>query len=104
VSENYEEIDWDKVIKLFNKYPGTIKSFCKEQEISIHQLYYHRKKNVLLDKNPIFHAIANTVNAAEKTNTQNLIDIKDNQTIAPNNQIPIKIQIGNHFTYRKSNR
>ncbi|TCK93149.1 hypothetical protein EDC19_1330 [Natranaerovirga hydrolytica] len=53
MSKNHKEIDWDKVIKLFNKYPGTIKSFCNEQEISTHQLYYQRKKNELLDKSPI---------------------------------------------------
>ena len=95
MSKNYEEIDWDKVIMLFNKYPGTIKSFCKEQEISTHQLYYHRKKNGLLDKNPIFYAISNNSTGFEETNTQNnLINSKNNQTNTPNSESPIKIQVG----------
>ncbi|KXZ39979.1 hypothetical protein SAMN05661008_01829 [Alkalithermobacter thermoalcaliphilus JW-YL-7 = DSM 7308] len=49
-------VDWEDILSKFATYKGTIKSFCKENNISPHQFYYQRKaakKRVT----PVFHAI-----------------------------------------------
>lgn len=38
------KVDWDNILKSFSSHKGTIRSFCRENNISIHQLYYRRKK------------------------------------------------------------
>lgn len=44
MSMEVNEIDWDYVMKQFASYEGTIRSFCKEYNISQHKLYYRRKQ------------------------------------------------------------
>lgn len=50
-------VDWEDILNKFSSYKGTIKAFCEENNISIHQLYYRRKK-LKNNKSPIFHAVS----------------------------------------------
>ncbi len=50
------EIDWDKILKNFSSHEGTIRSFCKENNISVHQFYYRRRREGK-NKKPEFHNI-----------------------------------------------
>jgi hypothetical protein len=36
-------VDWDNILDKLYFYKGTIKVFCKKNNISVHQLYYRRK-------------------------------------------------------------
>ncbi|MBM7616460.1 IS66 family insertion sequence element accessory protein TnpA [Alkaliphilus hydrothermalis] len=49
-------VDWKNIFKMFATYEGTIKSFCKENNISLHQFYYHRKAAKKREIS-VFHAI-----------------------------------------------
>ena len=52
-----QDIDWDDILNKLSFNKGTIKSFCEENNISVHQLYYRRKR---LRNNaiPSFHGIS----------------------------------------------
>ena len=51
-----KSIDWKSMIEKLSSYSGTIKDFCKENNIPEKQFYYHRRK--LADKNKaVFHKI-----------------------------------------------
>ncbi|GAA0479325.1 hypothetical protein IRB23M11_09180 [Alkalibacterium sp. m-11] len=49
--------NWEEVLNKLSSYKGTIKSFCKENNISAHQLYYRRKRAKKNDT-PTFHAVS----------------------------------------------
>lgn len=49
-------IDWENILEKFAIYEGTIKSFCKENNINLHQFYYHRKA-AKKRSTPVFHSI-----------------------------------------------
>lgn len=51
------EINWGEVLNKLSSYKGTIRSFCKENNISAHQLYYRRKRAKKNDT-PTFHAVS----------------------------------------------
>lgn len=51
-----EELNWEKILVKFNSYEGKIIDFCKENNISHHQLYYRRKR-AKKESQQIFHAI-----------------------------------------------
>lgn len=44
MSVEKNEINWDEIMSKFSSYEGTIAGFCKENNISAHQLYYRRKR------------------------------------------------------------
>ncbi|MBM7615150.1 IS66 family insertion sequence element accessory protein TnpA [Alkaliphilus hydrothermalis] len=50
-------IDWENILEKFATYEGTIKSFCKENNVSLHQFYYHRKAAKKRNA-PVFHSIS----------------------------------------------
>ncbi|WP_176431479.1 hypothetical protein [Anaerovirgula multivorans] len=35
-------IDWEDILDKFSSYEGTIRGFCKENNISVHQIDYRR--------------------------------------------------------------
>ena len=49
-------IDWKAMIDKLSSYSGTIKDFCKENNIPEKQFYYHRRKLADKDK-AVFHKI-----------------------------------------------
>ena len=80
-------IDWKAMIDKLSSYSGTIRDFCKENNIPEKQFYYHRRK--LADKNkPIFHKIP--------------LKSKDNP-IVKNNIKDIKIEVGKAKIYIPAN-
>ena len=74
------EADWANILKNFSSHDGTIRSFCKENNISVHQLYYRRKKETK-NKKAEFHSISLDNN-----------DVKEKST--PKLDPMIKIEIG----------
>jgi len=38
-----KELNWEEILVKFNSYEGKIIDFCRENNISHHQLYYHFK-------------------------------------------------------------
>lgn len=44
MSVEKNELNWDVIMSKFSSYEGTILNFCKENNISSHQLYYRRKR------------------------------------------------------------
>lgn len=95
MATDYTDIDWNNIIELFKNYEGTKRSFCKLHNISIHRLYYYRKKYGLLGKKSENHQIyKNTTKEAEIPSTMELVKLEDNHITIPNNQNIIKIEIG----------
>ncbi|AKL95594.1 hypothetical protein CACET_c21470 [Clostridium aceticum] len=90
------DIDWEDILDKFSSHEGTIKAFCEENNIGIHQLYYRRKK---LENNntPVFHAVSFKDTEADEA---------VNQESTPSNPSPtatIKIEIGKAKIYIPSN-
>lgn len=54
--ENETQINWSDILKRFSTYKGTIASFCEENNINAHQLYYQRRKSAK-NNSPVFHGI-----------------------------------------------
>ena len=80
-------IDWKAMLDKLSSYSGTIRNFCKENNIPEKQFYYHRRK--LADKNKaIFHKIP----LKSKDNPIVKNDIKD-----------IKIEVGKVTIYIPAN-
>ena len=80
-------IDWKAIIDKLSSYSGTIKDFCKENNIPEKQFYYHRRK--LADKNKVvFHEIP--------------LKSEDNP-IVKNNIKDIKIEVGKATIYIPAN-
>lgn len=80
------EIDWDEIIEKFSSYDGSIQDFCRENNISHHQLYYRRKK--LREEKTAFHAI--------KLNTKDTVNSNDSKG---NSIKDIRIEIGKANVY-----
>ena len=80
-------IDWKAIIDKQSSYSGTIRDFCKENNIPEKQFYYHRRK--LADKNKaVFHKIP--------------LKSKDN-LVVKNNIKDIKIEVGKATIYIPAN-
>lgn len=58
-----EKINWEDILVKFNSYEGTIIDFCRQNNISHHQLYYRRKK-ARKEAQQIFHAVPLNKNCA----------------------------------------
>ena len=81
-------IDWKAIIDKVSAYSGTIKDFCKENNIPEKQFYYHRRK--LTDKNKlVFHEIP--------------LKSGDNSIIKDNSKTDIKIEVGKATIYIPAN-
>ena len=81
-------IDWKAMIDKLSAYSGTIKDFCKENNIPEKQFYYHRRK--LANKNKVvFHEIP--------------LKAEDNPIIKNNSKIDIKIEVGKATIYIPAN-
>ena len=77
-------VDWKAMIDKLSSYSGTIKDFCKENNIPEKKFYYHRRK--LANKNKvIFHEIP------LKSESTSILSI--------NNTSDIKIEIGKATIY-----
>lgn len=77
-------VDWKSMIDKLSLYSGTIKDFCKENNIGEKKFYYHRRK--LLKKNKvIFHEIP--------------LKSESNPIAPKNNTEDIKIEIGKATIY-----
>ena len=82
-----KSIDWKAMIDKLSSYSGTIRDFCKENNIPEKQFYYHRRK--LADKNKaVFHKIP--------------LKSEDN-LIVKNNIKDIKIEVGKARIYIPAN-
>ncbi|QXM06955.1 IS66 family insertion sequence element accessory protein TnpA [Crassaminicella indica] len=92
MKEESPAIDWEDILNRFSLHKGTIRSFCKENNISIHQLYY-RRKNIKKKDHQVFHAI----NIKEKTSK----NVSTTSTSYPANSI--KIEIGKAKIYIQNN-
>lgn len=64
MSSEATDINWEEVLNKLSSYKGTIRSFCKENSLSPHQLYYRRKRAKKND-NPTFHAVSMKDKAAD---------------------------------------
>jgi hypothetical protein len=85
-------IDWDDILNRFSLHKGSIKDFCKENNISIHQLYY-RRKNIKKKDHQVFHP----VNLKEKSSEK----ISNTSKSYPTNNI--RIEIGKAKIYIQNN-
>jgi len=64
---------WERILERFSSYEGTVISFCRENNVSKSQLYYHKKRYKSLNK-PSFHAISlNTVKASDGVEKANKV-------------------------------
>ena len=50
-------VDWEDILDKFSSHKGSIKAFCEEHNISIHQLYYRRKR-LKSNNNTVFHGVS----------------------------------------------
>lgn len=76
------------MVEKASSYEGTIKEFCKENNLQEKKFYYHRKK--LKDSKKVeFHAIS--------------LKTKANITTKPNYQANIRIEVGNANIYIPAN-
>ena len=83
-----KKIDWKIMVDKISSYQGTIRDFCKENNIPEKQFYYHRRK--LRDTNKtIFHGIS------LKSETKPIVK--------NSNQSNIKIEIGKATIYIPAN-
>ena len=57
MSKKISKEAWKEFIDAFSSYEGTVTKFCKENNISKSQFYYH-KKRFEEPKEPTFHAIS----------------------------------------------
>ncbi|MFR4981092.1 MAG: IS66 family insertion sequence element accessory protein TnpA [Clostridium neonatale] len=81
-------IDWQSLINKLSSCEGTIKDFCKENNIPEKKFYYHRRK--LADKTKvIFHEIP--------------LKSKCNSNVENNNTSNIKIEVGKATIYIPAN-
>jgi len=67
-----EDVNWEDILLKFSSYKGTIASFCKENKVGQHRLYYQRKKAGLIEPTTFF-----PVSLDEMTNN------KPSKTLAP---------------------
>lgn len=81
-------VDWKSMIDKLALYSGTIKDFCKENNIAEKKFYYHRRR--LSDKNKVvFHEIP--------------LKSESNPTVSNSNTSDIKIEIGKATIYIPAN-
>ena len=81
-------VDWKAMIDKLALYSGTIKDFCKENNIAEKKFYYHRRR--LSDKNKVvFHEIP--------------LKSESNPTVSNSNTSDIKIEIGKATIYIPAN-
>lgn len=76
MANRVDNSSWKKYIDKFSSYEGTVTDFCKENNLSKSQFYYHKKRFKELDS-PTFHAISLS---EEKNNTATKI-IRDSKDI-----------------------
>ena len=92
-------VDWEDILIRFSSHQGTIREFCKENNITAHQLYYQRKRKKALQNNGThtFHAIRFTDNSSSKDAIE--------ETATPNlsTSSSIKIEIGKAKIYVPGN-
>lgn len=90
------DVNWEDILYKFSSYDGTIKDFCKENNIIPHQLYYRRKR-AKSNTAPVFHAVS-----FKEKNTDR--DIDEEASISnPYSGSVIKIEIGKAKMYIQSN-
>ena len=77
-------VDWKAMIDKLELYSGTIKDFCKENNIAEKKFYYHRRK--LADNSKAaFHKIS--------------LKSENTSTVSINNTSDIRIEIGKATIY-----
>jgi len=87
-----QAIDWDDILNKLSSHKGTIKSFCEEKNISVHQLYYRRKR-LKSNATPFFHGISLEEKEPSKQTTPSKSSLSSN----------IKIEIGKAKIYIPDN-
>ncbi|MEY8285800.1 hypothetical protein AALA13_18640 [Lachnospiraceae bacterium 50-23] len=90
------DINWEDILDKFSSYDGTIRDFCKENNISAHQLYYRRKRS----KNnsvPVFHAVSLSEKSIDRDANKEVISSN------PYSGSTIRIEIGKAKMYIPSN-
>ena len=83
-------IDWEEVILKVASYKGTIKEFCKENNLNEKQFYYHRKKIQCANKVK-FHEISlksqSNIHSVEQFTSNIKIEIGNSTIYIPANEI-----------------
>ena len=90
MAKKVNDVTWKVFLDKFSSYEGTVTHFCKENNISKSQFYYHKKRFKESNKQT-FHAIA--LNKEESS-------AKTNNTLVSND---IKIEIGKANIYIPAN-
>lgn len=81
---------WKEYIDKFSSYEGTVTGFCKENNISKSQFYYHKRRSKVATK-PTFHAIS----LSEEENSTVTKIIRDSKDI--------RIEVGRANMYVPAN-
>ena len=92
MAKEINQMNWDTIIQKFSSSEGSIIDFCRENNISHHQLYYRRKKLQKQSK-ATFHAIE--FNAKEEVKPTYITQAKENKDI--------RIEIGKSNIYLPAN-
>lgn len=91
------DINWEDILDKFSSYDGTIKDFCKENNIIAHQLYYRRKRAKNNNNIPGFHAVSFKEKSTDR-------GINEEATVPnPYSGSVIKIEIGKAKMYIPGN-
>lgn len=89
-------INWKEIVNKFSSSKGIIADFCKENNISVKQLYYYRRKFRNTEKVE-FHAISlksqTKTKSIETINTEIRIEIGKAKIYIPANEIAILTNI-----------
>ncbi|CAI3246713.1 conserved hypothetical protein [Clostridium neonatale] len=83
-----KDIDWKEMIEKLSSYQGTIRDFCKENNLPERKFYYHRRRLANTNKT-IFHGIS--------------LKSESNSIAKHSDKPSIKIEIGNARIYIPAN-
>ena len=80
---------WNEILSKFEDWEGSIVDFCKENQVNIHRLYYHRKK-AKQENSKTFHRI-------NLSNNTSVTPVTNKKTAVSNGGIKIEIGKANIF-------
>ena len=83
-----KNINWEVMVEKVSSYQGTIRDFCKENNIPEKKFYYHRRRLTNTNK-VIFHEVS--------------LKSESDSILKDNNKSNIKIEIGNATIYIPAN-
>ena len=92
MSKHINPINWDEIMNKYKNHNGTIRDFCKNNNIKERQFYHHRKKQNLTE-NPTLHKVIlnNTsdtkleVNPSKTKESNIIVEIGNSKIYIPQN-------------------